>query len=168
MKIERCTASDLETIQNLYQNARSYQILKNAVVWPFFENKIILNAIDQGNQFKIVINKQIACVFTFTFEDPQIWGNLDQNDAIYIHKIATNSSFRGLHLVHSIIEFSKNRAVLNNKNFLRMDTVGQNQGLIDYYVACGFKFKGLYKLTNFDALPTHYHNATVSLFEMKV
>ena len=56
----------------------------------------------------------------------------------------------------------------NNKQFIRMDTVGENKKLIGYYQKCGFSFLGLFQLTNTETLPLHYHNATVSLFEMPV
>ena len=49
-----------------------------------------------------------------------------------------------------------------------MDTVGENKKLIEYYQKCGFRFLGLSQLTNTETLPLHYHNATVSLFEMAV
>ena len=56
----------------------------------------------------------------------------------------------------------------NGKDFIRMDTVGENLGLIKYYTNCGFEFLGLSKLKNTQNLPAHYHNATVSLFQMTV
>jgi len=37
-----------------------------------------------------------------------------------------------------------------------------------HYTACGFDFLGLSQLKNTDGLPQHYHNAVVSLFELKV
>ena len=168
MKIENCTISDVQTIENLYANARKIQLEKNAVVWPIFESSAILDAIKDKRQYKVCIDNQIACVFTFTFQDQSIWGNLDKNDAIYIHKIATNANFRGNNLVEKLIDFSRKQAVSMNKSFLRMDTVGQNQGLISYYTKCGFEFLGLKKLENFDDLPAHYHKASVSLFQLKI
>ena len=168
MNIENCTISDLKTIENLYTNARKIQLEKKAVVWPIFESNDILDAINDKRKYKICINNQIACVFTYTFEDQSIWGNLDKNDAIYIHKIATNANFRGNNLVQQLTDFSKKQAISMNKSFLRMDTVGENQGLISYYTKCGFEFLGLKKLDNFDDLPAHYHDASVSLFQLKI
>ncbi len=49
-----------------------------------------------------------------------------------------------------------------------MDTVGKNEKLIEYYGNCGFEFFGLSQLTATDGLPAHYHNATVSLFQLDV
>jgi len=70
--------------------------------------------------------------------------------------------------VSKIVEWAKNYAIENQKQFIRMDTVGDNSGLINYYTRCGFEFLGLLKLRNTEGLPAHYHNATVSLFEIEV
>jgi hypothetical protein len=59
-------------------------------------------------------------------------------------------------------------AIQNNKKFIRLDTVGENQKLIQHYTSFGFNFLGLSQLTNTADLPKHYHNATVSLFELSV
>jgi hypothetical protein len=60
----------------------------------------------------------------------------------------------------------KTYAYENQKQFVRMDTVGDNPRLINYYTKCGFDFLGLLKLKNTTGLPAHYDNATVSLFQM--
>ncbi|MNI20992.1 hypothetical protein D3C73_744920 [compost metagenome] len=59
-------------------------------------------------------------------------------------------------------------AIANNKKFVRLDTVGENKGLIDHYTKCGFDFLELKKLRNTAGLPAHYDNASVSLFEIKL
>ena len=168
MEIYNCDLDDLEVILKLYQEATAFQKTKNCVAWPDFDVKDITAAIEQQRQYKIVIDQQIACIWTYTFDDKSIWGERDKNDAIYIHKIATNSNFKGQNLVQKIVDFSKNYAIQNNKTFLRMDTVGENTGLISHYKKFGFDFLGLVKLENFDDLPAHYFNAEVSLFEMKI
>ena len=64
------------------------------------------------------------------------------------------------------MEWSKKYADENEKRFIRMDTVGENKGLINYYQKCGFDYLGLLKLKNTANLPIHYHDATVCLFQM--
>ena len=75
---------------------------------------------------------------------------------------------RDRNLVGKIVEWAKNYAKENQKQFIRMDTVGDNSGLINYYTKCGFEFLGLQKLKNTEGLPAHYNNATVSLFEIEI
>jgi hypothetical protein len=49
-----------------------------------------------------------------------------------------------------------------------MDTCGKNERLISYYRDCGFEFLEMKKLNDTTQLPTHYHNADVCLFEIKL
>ncbi len=103
-----------------------------------------------------------------TFTDPLIWEEKNNDPSVYIHRIATNPAFRGRNLVEQIVTWSKTYAKQHAKQFVRLDTVGKNEGLIAYYQKCGFRFLGLSTLNNTEGLPAHYHNATVTLFELKV
>ena len=67
-----------------------------------------------------------------------------------------------------IVTWSKKYAQGRNKKYIRMDTVGENIGLITHYKKCGFDFIGLSKLQHTSELPLHYQNATVSLFQITV
>ena len=67
-----------------------------------------------------------------------------------------------------IVEWAITFAKANQKTHIRMDTVGNNKGLIAHYTKCGFDFLGLSELTDTDGLPKHYHKATVSLFEIRI
>lgn len=168
MKIINCTENDFDEIIRLYALARKLQIDKNAVPWPIFTNKLIKTEIAEHRSFKIVVNNKIACLWSITFADPQIWEDKDNDSSIYIHRITTNPDFKGNNLVSKIVDWSFQYAKNYNKNFIRMDTVGENNGLITHYKKCGFDFIGLFKLNNTDSLPAHYHNATVSLFQIAI
>ena len=76
--------------------------------------------------------------------------------------------FRGKHLVKIIIEWAKDFCKKHNKQFIRMDTWGDNESLTTYYQSCGFKFLGLTTLQKSEGLPKHYEGAHLSLFEIKV
>jgi len=168
MEIRESTPNDIEEIFRLYKIATDFQKTKFNIHWPKFERELVEMEIAEGRQWKITINDQIACVWATTFSDPKIWEKRNSDPSIYIHRIASNPDFRGQNFVEKIIEWSKKYAVLNHKKFIRLDTVGNNPGLISYYTKCGFDFLGLSKLENTAGLPAHYHNATVSLFQMKV
>lgn len=166
MTIGNSSQEDLNGILSLYEVARNYQKMKGAVLWPVFDQALIQTEIVENRQWKITIDNQLACVWATTFTDPQIWEERNNDPSVYIHRIATNPIFRGRNLVGEIVKWAKKYARENDKKFIRMDTVGENQGLIDYYQKCGFDFLGLMKLNNTDGLPSHYHHATVSLFQL--
>ncbi|MDR1967198.1 MAG: GNAT family N-acetyltransferase [Burkholderiaceae bacterium] len=87
---------------------------------------------------------------------------------MYIHRIVTSSTFKGQNLVTLIVDWSRQYAKENAKKFIRMDTVGENKSLIKHYQKCGFDFLGLMKLRNTSHLSAHYHNASVSLFQIEL
>ncbi len=166
MIIANSNSSDIEEIFRLYRLATDFQKTKNIVLWPEFDKKLIETEIAENRQWKMVIDNEIACIWATTFSDPQIWGEKNADPAVYIHRIATNPEFRGRNLVAVIVAWAKEHAGEHHKQFIRMDTVGENTALINYYQKCGFGFLGLVKLGDTDSLPGHYHDAEVSLFEI--
>lgn len=168
MEIQNSANKDIQEIFRLYNIATDFQKSKFIVHWPEFELSLVQTEIDENRQWKIIIDGKIACVWATTFNDPQIWEERNHDPSVYIHRIAVNPEFRGQNLVQQIAEWAKQYALSNEKRFVRMDTVGENTGLINYYTKCGFEFLGLLKLQNTEGLPAHYDNATVSLFQIEI
>lgn len=169
MKIENCTIDDIDEIYRLYRIASAYQkSKKGVVVWPEFERQLVEDSISENRQWKLIIDNNIACVWTITFSDEQIWEEKNGNAAIYIHRIATNSDYRGQNFVAIIVKWSKEYAQKNNKDFIRLDTLGNNVKLIEHYKKAGFDFLGFFDLKNTKGLPDHYGKAPACLFEIKL
>ena len=167
-QIKNSSMNDIDEIFRLYKIATDFQKTKFTVSWPEFERKLIETEITENRQWKIVASDKIICVWATTFNDPQIWEERNNDPSVYIHRIATNPDFRGQNLVREIVKWATIYARENQKQFVRMDTVGNNPGLINYYTKCGFDFLGLLKLKNTKGLPAHYDNATVSLFQISI
>ncbi|TFG73817.1 MAG: GNAT family N-acetyltransferase [Flavobacteriales bacterium] len=147
--------------------ATAYQKIKFPLnQWPIFERSMVETEIKEQRIWKIEVDGALACVWTITFADPQIWEHSDDDQAIYIHRIATNPVFRGKNLVSDIVIWAKEYCVSKKKHFIRMDTCGYNTRLIAHYQNCGFDFLGISKLSHTDNLPSHYHNAEVCFFEI--
>ncbi|CAM1370358.1 GNAT family N-acetyltransferase [Tenacibaculum xiamenense] len=168
MKIKNSTPNNIDEIFNLYEMATKFQKQKLAVHWSQFELELIEEEIAENRQWNISENDQIICIWATAFSDPQIWGERNSDPSIYIHRIATHVEFKGRNLVKKIVDWAIKYAKENKKEFIRMDTVGENQGLISYYQKCGFDFIGLRKIQDAKGLPQHYLNATVCLFELKI
>jgi len=169
MKIENCTANDITEIFRLYRLASAYQKSKQTVVvWPEFEKQLVETEIAENRQWKLIIDGEIACVWATTFSDEQIWEERNTDSAVYIHRIATNPNFRGKNFVLIIVEWAREYAKNNDKDYVRLDTIGNNTKLIEHYTSSGFHFLGMFDLKNTDGLPDHYHNAPACLFEIKL
>lgn len=167
MEIVNSTKNDIPEIFKLYKLATSLQKEKFPEnQWPQFDKALIEEEIIDNRQFKLLIDGEIACVWAITYSDPEIWKNDDGVSSLYIHRIATNPNFRGNNFVKIIVDWSKDFA--KDKKYIRMDTCGENKGLIQHYQNCGFNFLGIEKLKDFANLPSHYHNADVCYFEIKL
>lgn len=158
MTIINCTPPDVTQILELYQAARNLQIQRQMVVWPTFEAAFIEREIAQHRQWKLVIEGQIACNWAITFEDLEIWGALDQHDAIYIHRICNNPLFRGKRYIDQIVSWAAPYATAQQKRYVRLDTLGNNTKLIAHYTSAGFRFLGMERLTDTATLPQHYQD----------
>lgn len=169
MKIENSTEADIPEIFRLYSEASAHQIrVKATVVWPTIERKLVETEIAENRQWKLLIDNQIACVWAITFEDEQIWEERNADAAVYIHRIATNPAFRGQNFVALIVDWANAYARNLGKDYLRLDTIGENTRLIQHYTQAGFDFLGMFKMKNTEGLPGHYASGHVALFEIKL
>ena len=56
MTIENSTQQDLAEIERLYTHARDLQAYLKRVVWPSFSRKMIVQELEEGKQFKLVVD----------------------------------------------------------------------------------------------------------------
>lgn len=169
MTITNSTLDDIPEIFRLYKLATDFQKIKfPGNQWPEFDQEFIAAEVRENRQFKLVMENKIACVWAITYSDAQIWEERDNDVSIYIHRIATNPEFRGNNFVRTIVDWAKAFALKQHKQFIRMDTCGNNESLINHYKSCGFNYLGIKKLKNTSGLPSHYHDADVCFFEIEL
>lgn len=168
MQIKNSKPKDIPKIFELYRIATAYMKSKNQVAWPEFAPELIDTEIKEKRQWKILIDGQIACIWVTALDDELIWGAENNTPAVYIHRIATHPDFRGQNLVKKIVDWADNYGHENNLKYIRMDTVGLNEGLIKHYQKFGFDFLGAEKLKDTTGLPDHYKEGKVCLFQRAV
>ncbi|MDC6350447.1 GNAT family N-acetyltransferase [Zeaxanthinibacter sp. PT1] len=169
MQIENSTHADFDEIFRLYREASAYQrSKKTVVVWPDFDPDMVRTEIAENRQWKLLFNGQIACVWATTFTDEQIWEERNADPAVYIHRIAVNPDFRGHNFVQTIVDWAHDYAGEHGKRYIRLDTLGDNQRLIQHYKDCGFDFLGMFTMQDTSGLPDHYHGEKVALFEIEL
>jgi GNAT superfamily N-acetyltransferase len=169
MIIANSTLNDIPGTFRMYKLATDFQKIKfPANQWPEFDKEFITAEVVENRQFKLLIADKIACVWAITYSDAQIWEKSENDCSVYIHRIATNPEFRGKNFVQTIVDWCKDYATRQNKQFIRMDTCGKNERLINHYKSCGFNYLGMKKLKNTSELPSHYNNAEVCFFEIEL
>jgi ribosomal protein S18 acetylase RimI-like enzyme len=167
MTITPCTLSDLDNLFWFYDQAIAYQKQVFNKNWLGFDREMVTKEIDDGRQFKILMDDRVACVFVITHNDPLIWKDLDKDSAVYLHRIVTHPEFRGNGFVSAIIDWARDFCKLNNRDYIRLDTWADNHRLIDYYKDCGFFFVRNTQLEDVAGLPAHYQ-WELALMEIRV
>ena len=123
MEIQNSSIEDIDFILDLYKSATAYQKERFISHWPEFDREMVINEIVEKRQWKMIIDSEVVCIWATTFSDPLIWEDKNIDPSVYIHRITTNPKFRGKGLVKIIIQWSKNYATENGKNFVRRDTL---------------------------------------------
>lgn len=169
MKIVRTQNSDIKSVQQIYQEARDYQLKTVGYGWSVFSKEFILQEISEKRHYKAVdLRKEIVGVFSVVYSEPLIWDDYEGTEAIYLHRMAIKNKFRGSGFAKQVIEWTIIEAWKHKKNFIRIDTWANNQALTGYYQKLGFKWVGKKQLPPTSDLPGHYNNIEVNLFEMKL
>jgi len=164
----KSTIADIDTIFSLYDDAVAYQKTVFNKHWQEFERSLIEREIAEGRQWKIVKGNDVVCIFAIDFNDALIWGAKDLQPSVYLHRIVTNPDFRGNNFIQDIITWSVHFGKSNDKEFVRMDTWGDNPPLIAYYVKSGFQHTGFTTPEISNTLPKHYEGITLALFEIPI
>ena len=156
MQILQTQPEDLKTLQYLYEAAIAYQKTVFDKHWLGFEEERILAEIEAEQQWKIVENNEITCVFLVTQNDEAFWKEKAQIPAIYLHRIAVHPHHRGKSYFKSILTWAETYAKSLNKNLIRLDTWGDNEKLIQYYQKHKFQHIATIRIEASSCFPQHY------------
>lgn len=160
--------NDLDFIYSLFDEAISYQKRKEYPVWAGYDKKVLKNDIRNKLQYKIVIDHNIACIFSICYSDKIIWGEREKGDSLYLHRVAVNPCYKGQKHFGEILNWCVSYAAKSELQNIRMDTWADNLNLINYYKSFGFRIVG--KLTTPDSkkLPIPQRNNKVVLLEFEI
>ncbi|MDQ0208727.1 GNAT family N-acetyltransferase [Alkalicoccobacillus murimartini] len=89
-------------------------------------------------------------------EDLLFWPNETKNDAFYIHKLAVRRKFAGLGVSSGCLNWAKEKAIHENKSFLRLDCAADRPKLCFFYEKHGFKKKGRSMVGKYDTVFYEY------------
>ncbi|MEP7077289.1 MAG: GNAT family N-acetyltransferase [Acidobacteriota bacterium] len=166
MHFANITKDEIDLVFDFYDKAIEFQKTVFHKSWLGFDRILVETEIEEKRSWKIEDDDVVACIYSVTYSDPIIWGANSGESAMYIHRIVTNPDCRGRGYVRSITGWATDFARSNNLRFVRMDTWGDNEKLINYYKDCGFSFRGVVTPEKSAELPKHYSDINLSLFEI--
>jgi len=164
-KIVNTTKNDLKFIYWLFEMAIAYQKRKNYTVWRGYDKNVLQKDIENKLQYKILVEEEIACIFSICYADPIIWREKDKGDAIYLHRIVVNPNYKGHKQFEKILSWAIEHAKQKRLNFIRMDTWADNSNIVGYYKSFGFKFLENYITPDAPELPITHRNLGLALLE---
>ena len=167
-EVVNTTLDDLEFIYKLFDQSIEYQESKGFPAWRGYDKETLISDVKKGEQYKIVIDAQIAIAFSVCYSDAIIWREMEKGSSIYLHRIVVNSAFKGQKLFGKIMEWSLDHARRKKLSSLRMDTWDNNPSLIDYYKSFGFTFIESYVTPDSPELPVHNRKLPIVLLEIRV
>ncbi len=166
--IVKAEERDLKTILQLFEEAIQYQKLKNYIGWSSIDEHFIKEDIRKKFLFKVLVQQDVAGIFSICYRDNLIWREKERGDAIYLHRIVANRRFEGVKLFKVVSDWAVEHARALGLKYVRMDTWAQNSKIIDYYATFGFIFIETYTTADTDELPVQHRNLNVALLEMEI
>ena len=168
MEIKKTLAGYIPAVFKLYDFATTFQKKVSTNSWKGFEVSMVENEIAEERHFVILDDGTISATFVITFNDAVIWKEADLEPSVYIHRIATHPDFRGRNYVQKIVDWCVDFAKAKGLKYVRLDTTSGNEPLNQYYIKCGFTYKGISEIEWNETLPEHYKDGSFALFEIKI
>jgi ribosomal protein S18 acetylase RimI-like enzyme len=166
MEIIKTQITAIPAVFKLYDFATAFQQKVGTNSWKGFEVSMVEQEIEENRHFVIQDEGQITATFVLTFNDAVIWKEADFEPSVYIHRIATHPDFRGRNYVQKIVDWTIDFAKAKKLKYVRLDTTSGNKRLNQYYIKCGFTYKGVSQIEWNTSLPEHYKDGSFALFEI--
>lgn len=141
LEIFSAAPEDALALATLMQEAADFKLSRGDILWgpePFTTEEA-LSMIATGNVYVARIDGYLAGSTVLTWEDERMWDakGLDQ-DAAYIHRLASGDKFRGQRVGEIIVSWVSDRAREARRPYLRLDCE-YDSALSAYYERLGFQ-----------------------------
>ncbi|WP_102275602.1 GNAT family N-acetyltransferase [Cytobacillus massiliigabonensis] len=142
-------SKDADKILDLLKDVAKWLKEKGIDQWGFLaaggEDDEVRQAINNNNTY--IVKRDGVIVATFTLYptqsswDKYTWGNLNDG-AVYLHRLAISRTKIGSGLGKKILQWMETILEKEGKNSLRLDCVGNNSKLNEFYRNYGFEKVG--------------------------
>ncbi|MGZ3902365.1 MAG: GNAT family N-acetyltransferase [Bacteroidia bacterium] len=152
----------------MFEEAINYIKRNKFVGWTTYDKPCLIRDLENKLQFKVISEQEILAVFSITLNDKLIWREMENGDAIYLHRIVVNPKFKGQKQFEKILNWVKIFASEKGMKFIRMDTWAANPNIIQYYKSFGFTHIEDFTTPDTKELPKQHRKLKVALLEMKL
>ncbi len=164
-KVINTATSDLQFIYFLFEKAIEYQRKNNYTVWKGYDKNVLTSDVENELQYKVIRGQEILCIFSICYSDKIIWRDMEQGNAIYIHRMVVNPEHKGHRQFAKVLNWTIKTAQERGLSFIRMDTWADNPNIVEYYKSYGFQFVENYTTPNSPELPSQHRNLGLTLLQ---
>jgi len=142
VNVREARPDDTEVVAGLLDEATRWVGERGFEQWPLpFPRDELAEAIARGEVFVAEHDGEAVATVTILTDDPQYWGARPP-DALYVHKLAVARAQAGRGLGAEVIRWADRRAASLGREFLRLDCLGDSNGIRAYYEGLGFEHRG--------------------------
>jgi predicted N-acetyltransferase YhbS len=143
VNVRRAHQEDAVTVAGLLDEATVWVNDLGFSQWPLpFPRDQLAAAIDRGEVYVVESEDgEAVATVSMLLDDPMYWG-VQPPDALYVHKLAVRRDQAGRGIGAAIVEWANAEAAEAGREFLRLDCLGDNAGIRDYYEDLGFEHRG--------------------------
>jgi len=142
LRIRRAGVEDAPAVLALWLNAAEWLQAKGIDQWnpAHFSLDGADAAIRDSEVWLAELGDEPAGTYLLAWTDPFIWGELDNGDSGYIHKLAVRRDLKGRGLGLLLLRHAEEQIAGRGKRFIRLDCMAGNERLNRYYLDAGYAF----------------------------
>ncbi|GIP37949.1 hypothetical protein J31TS4_12290 [Paenibacillus sp. J31TS4] len=140
-------ATQLPLLTELYEEAARWQASRSPVHWPLECRENWTPDVERG-YVHLLEEKATGAVagMVILYPDPEpfdrsIWPDPEAS-AAYLHKLIVRRTWEGQGLGELLLDWAEAECRRMGKRLLRLDCMGDNEGLNRYYPRAGFTYRG--------------------------
>jgi len=166
--IKNTTHEDLPLVRWLFEQAILYQRQHGYPAWRGYEKNALSREIEQLLQYKVVQHHHVLAIFSVSYSDPATWGEWDNGQALFLHRIITHPQFKGQRVFEKVRDWALLKAREKRLAYIRIDTWTDNPAIIAFYEGYGFRVVAARVTPDSPELPAQNRNLRVTLMELAV
>lgn len=94
---------------------------------------------DGADLYVAEVEDDLVGTYLILWSDPLIWGELNNTDSGYIHRLAVDRRYRGQNVGHVLLRSAEERIAERGKDTARLDCKADNPKLNRYYRENGYQ-----------------------------
>ena len=141
--IRRAVSHDAPTVRAILLEANAWLEQRGARLWTDAEICAAAVARDIAEDATYLAECDGACAATLKLQsmDLEVWPELPQEEALYIHRFAVRRKFSGGALSNELLAWALERTRALGRPFLRLECEAQRLRLRAFYERFGFRFR---------------------------